>query len=321
MLARVKRNKFNNGSWVFGLAVFCLSFLVPFAQLADASQKNQRTFASPGEAAEALFEAANQEDTMSLSALFGPEGKDLVSTGDKVADGKERKRFVKDYEEKKQLVQETDQRAILVTGMEEHPFPIPIVRADGRWHFDVKAGKDELLNRRIGRNELNAIQACLAYVDAQREYAHRSQEKKGLMQYAQKFASSKGKKDGLYWKTNEGEEPSPLGPLVAKASREGYAGKKEGNKPISYLGYYYRILKRQGPNAAGGSYDYMVRGKMIGGFALVAYPSAYGVSGVMTFMVNHDGVVFEKDLGRETGKIAGAMKQFDPDQSWARVKQ
>ncbi len=320
MSARVKGQWFAGGSWVLGWVVFCFSFLILFGQLVDAAQKGPKTFASPEEAVKAVFEAAKQEDAKGLSALFGPEGKDLISTGDKVADKGERARFVKDYEEKNQLVRETENRAILVVGKEEWPFPIPIVKADETWHFDVKAGKEELINRRIGRNELNAIQACLAYVDAQREYALRSQGKIGLMQYAQKFWSSKGKKDGLYWVTKEGEEPSPLGPLAAKAAREGYSAAKAGDKPVPYLGYFYKILKKQGPNAAGGAYDYMVKGKMIGGFALVAHPAVYGVTGIMTFVVNHEGVVFEKDLGKETGKIVGAMNRFDPDQSWKKAE-
>ena len=324
MTARIKEQWFSGGSWVLGGVVFCLSFSILFGQLVDAAPKDRKTFASPEEAAQAIFEAAKQEDAKGLSALFGPEGKDLISTGDKVADKGERVRFVKDYEEKTQLVRETENRAILVVGKEEWPFPIPIVKVDETWHFDVKAGKEELLNRRIGRNELNAIQACLAYVDAQREYALRSQEKGGLMQYAQKFRSAEGKKDGLYWVTKEGEESSPLGPLMAKAVEQGYSGKIvgkiAGDKPAPYLGYFYKILKKQGPNAAGGAYDYMVKGKMIGGFALVAHPAAYGVSGIMTFVVNHEGVVCQKDLGKETGKIVGAMNRFDPDKSWKKME-
>lgn len=320
MSARIGRKEFTKGSLVLGWVVFCLSFSVFFGQVVDAAQKSPRTFASPEEAAKALFEAAKQEDAKGLSALFGPEGKDLITTGDKAADRAERKRFVRDYEEKNQLTKETDIRVVLVVGKGDWPFPIPIMKAGESWHFDVKEGKQELLNRRIGRNELNAIQACLAYVDAQREYALRSQEKRGLMQYAQKFGSSQGKKDGLYWVTKEGEEPSPFGPLVAKAAREGYAKRKPGDKPAPYLGYFYKILKKQGPNAPGGAYDYMVRGKMIGGFALVAHPAAYGVTGIMTFIVNHEGVVYEKDQGKETGKIVGAMNQYDPDKSWKKVE-
>jgi hypothetical protein len=320
MSARVKGKKFSSGSRVLGWVVFCLAFSILFGQLVDAAQKDRRTFASPEEAAKAIFEAANQEDAGGLSALFGPEGQDLIFTGDKVSDKAERIRFVKIYEEKNRLVQETDNRVILIVGKEEWPFPIPIVRVGETWHFDVKEGKEELLNRRIGRNELNAIQVCLAYGDAQREYALGMQEKGGLRQYAQKFRSSKGKKDGLYWVTKEGEKPSPFGPLAAKAAREGYSGEKAGDKPIPYLGYFYRILKKQGPNAEGGAYNYMAKGKMIGGFGLVAHPAAYGASGIMTFIVNHEGVVYEKDLGKETEKIVGTMSQFDPDKSWKKVE-
>jgi hypothetical protein len=320
MSARIKGKKLSRGSWVLGWVVFCLSFLVLYGQVVDAAQKGPRTFASPEEAAKALFEAAKQEDAKGLSALFGPEGKDVITTGDKAADQAERKRFVKDYEEKNHLAKETEILVVLVIGKGEWPFPIPIMKAGESWHFDVKKGKQELLNRRIGRNELNAIQVCLAYADAQREYALRSQEKIGLMQYAQKFGSSQGKKDGLYWVAKEGEEPSPFGPLVAKAAGEGYAKRKPGDKPAPYLGYFYKILKKQGPNAPGGAYDYVVRGKMIGGFAMVAHPAAYGVTGIMTFIVNHEGVVYEKDQGKETGKIAGAMNQFDPDKSWKKME-
>jgi len=210
-------------------------------------------------------------------------------------------------------------------GKDDFPFPIPIVKKGQLWFFDTQAGKEEILNRRIGRNELSTIQACLAYVDAQREYARRDREAGSLMEYAQRFASSPGKKDGLYWETKEGESPSPLGPLVAQAVKEGYKKKEDekqakGQTLIPYHGYYYKILKAQGNNAPGGAYDYVVKGKMIGGFAMVAYPAQYGVSGVMTFVVNHDGVVYEKDLGKETEKIASAMKKFDPDKTWKKAE-
>jgi hypothetical protein len=188
------------------------------------------------------------------------------------------------------------------------------------WRFDIKEGKEEILNRRIGRNELNAIQVCLAYVDAQREYVLKDRDGDKLLEYAQKFVSKKGEKDGLYWEAKEGEEQSPLGPLVAKAAKEGYPGKKSGDKPSPYRGYYYKILKAQGKNAPGGEYDYMVKGKMIGGFALVAYPAEYGNSGIMTFIVNHDDVVYEKDLGKDTEKITTAMKKFDLDRIWKKVE-
>jgi Protein of unknown function (DUF2950) len=319
MSARIGRKEVAKGSLVFGWAIFCLVCLGIFCPLAEA-QKGPKTFASPEEAAKALVEAAKQEDAKALLDILGPEGKGLVSTGDQAADQAERKRFVSEYEEKSHLEQQADKRVILVVGKEERPFAIPIVKAGEAWQFDAKAGKEELLNRRIGRNELSAIQVCLAFVDAQREYAFRSQQKMGLLQYAQKFWSSEGKKDGLYWATKEGEEPSPFGPLAAKAAKEGYPQKKAGDKPAPYLGYFYKILKKQGPRASGGAYDYVVRGKMIGGFGLVARPAVYGITGVMTFMVNHDGVVFEKDLGKDTEKVVGAMNRFDPDKSWKKAE-
>jgi hypothetical protein len=266
------------------------------------------------------MEAVKANDTKALQAIFGPEGKEIGSSPDKVQDKAEKDRFLKAYEEMNKLVKETESKMTLVVGEEEWPFPIPIVKMGGSWRFDTKAGKEELLNRRIGRNELNTIQTCLAYVDAQREYAMKDQDGDGLLAYAQKFGSTKGKKDGLYWEAKEGEEQSPLGLLAARAVSEGYTGRKPGDKPVAYHGYYYRILKAQGKNAAGGAYDYVVKGKMIGGFALVAYPAEYGSSGVMTFIVNHDGVVYEKDLGAETAKIASAMTKFDPDPTWKKAE-
>jgi hypothetical protein len=186
------------------------------------------------------------------------------------------------------------------------------------WRFDTAAGKDEIINRRIGENELHTIQVCLAYVDAQREYYARAPDGNRLMEYAQKFASSPGKQDGLYWPTKAGDPPSPLGELVARARGEGYA--KRSSAPVPYWGYYYRILTAQGKDAPGGAYSYIARGHMFGGFGLVAYPAQYGVSGVMTFTVNHDGVVYQKDLGPNTAAIAGAMKEFNPDSTWTKAE-
>jgi hypothetical protein len=196
-----------------------------------------------------------------------------------------------------------------------------MVKKGETWVFDTKAGNEELLNRRIGRNELNTIQTCLAMVDAQREYAMKDRDSDKLLEYAQKFWSTPGKKDGLYWEAKEGEAQSPLGALAARAVGEGYASRKPGDKPMPYHGYFYRILKAQGKNAPGGAYDYVVKGKMIGGFALVAFPAEYGASGIMTFIVNHDGVVYQKDLGKETGKIAKAMTKFDPDKTWKKAEE
>jgi hypothetical protein len=194
------------------------------------------------------------------------------------------------------------------------------VKRGEKWSFDTRKGKEELINRRIGRNELNTIQVCLAYVDAQREYALKDRDGDGLVEYAQEFRSDRGKKNGLYWDVKAGEAQSPLGPLFAAAREKGYSPKAAGGKPVPYHGYYYRILTGQGKNAPGGAYDYVVKGNMIGGFALVAYPAQYGSSGVMTFIVNHDGVVYQKDLGKSTEKSAVAMKLFNPDQTWKRAQ-
>ena len=211
-------------------------------------------------------------------------------------------------------------KLILIVGQNDWPFPIPIVGQDGKFVFDTAAGKEEILNRRIGRNELYTIQVMLAVVDAQREYAMKDNDQDGLLEYAQKFRSDPGKKNGLFWRTKEGEEPSPLGALVAQARQEGYFEKEPTEGPSPYHGYFYRMLTAQGANANGGEFDYIVNGKMIGGFAIVAYPAEYGNSGVMTFIVNHDGVVYQKDLGEDAEKEARAMKRFDPDKTWTKAQ-
>jgi hypothetical protein len=254
-----------------------------------------------------------------LLKILGPEGKDLVWSGDEVSDRQRRDKFEKAYDEQHRLDAEGD-KEVLVVGKNNWPFPIPIIKKDGKWIFDTAGGKEEILNRRIGRNELDTIQTMLAIVDAEREYATKDHDGDGILKYAQKFKSDPGKKNGLYWETKEGQEPSPLGPLVAEARQEGYFEKKSSEKPSPYHGYFYRILTAQGPHAAGGAYEYIVDGKMIGGFAVVAYPAEYGNSGVMTFIVNHDGVVYQKDLGDDTEQKAKAMERFDPDETWAKVR-
>ena len=303
-----------------GFAIIAAVMLAGFYQSAFAAEANQKTFKSPGEAVKALSDAVKGNDEKELLTIFGSAGKELISSGDEIADRTGRGRFVKAYEEMNKLVNENDDKIILHMGSEDWPFPIPLVKKGENWFFDTVAGKEEILNRRIGRNELNAIQVCLAYVDAQREYVLKDRDGDRLLEYAQKFISSKGKKNGLYWEAKEGEKLSPLGPLVAKAAKEGYIGRKPVGKHTPYHGYYYKILKAQGKNAPGGEYDYIVKEKMIGGFASVAYPAEYGNSGVMTFIVNHDGVVYEKDLGKETEKIATAMKKFDPDKTWKKAE-
>ena len=284
---------------------------------AQAETVKQRTFASPEEAVKAFVEALKSNDVKALEAILGPGSRDLLSSGDPVADEAERERFLSRYGEKNRL-EVTEAKANLNIGNDDWPFAVPLVKKEGLWYFDTKEGREEILARRIGQNELSAIQFCLAYVDAQREYALKDRDADGLLEYAQKFGSDKGKKNGLYWEVKQGEEQSPLGPLAAVAQKQGYTTKRE--KPQPYLGYYYRILTGQGKNAPGGAYDYLVKGNMIGGFALVAYPAKYGSSGVMTFIVNHDGVVYQKDLGRNTEKTAQAMKLFNPDGTWKKVE-
>ncbi len=312
-------NQWKHSIRCFRFVVIIAVTLGGFYQIAFAVDIQQKIFRSPEEAVKALIDAVNGEDVKELIRILGPQGKEVISSGDEVADKAGRGLFFKAYEEKNKLANENDKKVILFVGNKEWPFPIPIIKQDENWFFDTRTGKEEILNRRIGRNELNAVQVCLAYVDAQREYALQDWDADKLLEYAQRFMSEKGKKNGLYWETKEGEEPSPLGPLVAKAAKEGYTGKKPGGKPSPYHGYHYRILKAQGKNAKGGEYDYMVKGKMIGGFALLAYPAEYGNSGVMTFIVNQEGVVYEKDLGKNTEKIAAAIKKFDPDKTWKKV--
>jgi len=262
----------------------------------------QKSFASPEDAARELVSALKAGDTKGVLAVLGAEARPIIRTGDAAADKAGRERFVKAYEEANRLEKSGDAKVILSVGKDNWPLPIPIVKDGAGWRFDTLAAKAEILNRRIGRNELSAIQAVQAYVDAQREYYLRNPHNDKVLHYAQKIMSAEGKRDGLYYPTKSGEPPSPLGALFA------------GGR--TYHGYRYRILKQQGPDAPGGAYDYVAQGKMIGGFALVAYPASYGSSGVMTFLINHDGVVYEKDLGPDTAQSVQEITRFNPDKSW-----
>jgi hypothetical protein len=292
----------------------CLGIIVLLATLVQASA--QQRFKSPDEAAQALVAAAKADNPSQVRAILGPAGRDIVESGDKVADKNARERFLAAYGAGNRISQEGENKAVLVLGQDDWPFPIPLVRADGSWQFDADTGRQEILFRRIGRNERNAIQACLAFVDAQNDYALMDPQKNGISVYAQRVVSRPDKKDGLYWPTKEGEPVSPLGELAAAAAREGY---RPGQGRVPYHGYYYKVLQRQGSAAPGGAYDYVARGKMIGGFALVAYPAEYRNSGVMTFVVNHEGAVFQKDLGPRTPRIASRMSRFNPDSTWQKV--
>ena len=283
--------------------------------------KYQKTYKSPEDAVNALVDALRANNEKELLAIFGygPGAKQLISSGDEVADRAGRERFLQAYEEKNRIVKVDGNKAVLELGNEAWPFPIPIERVGKDWRFSTKQGREELLNRRIGKNELSAIQVCLAYVDAQREYASKDRNGDGVLEYAQKFLSDPGTKDGLYWETKEGEEQSPLGPLIGEAKKEGYK-KKSGHEPTPYHGYFYKILKAQGKSAPRGAYNYVIDGRMTGGFAMVAYPAEYGSSGIKTFIVSQDGVVYEKDLGKNSESIAQGMKKFDPDRSWRKVE-
>jgi hypothetical protein len=277
----------------------------------------QEQFGSAEDAVAALVGAAKAGDTKAILAVLGPNGQAIVSSGDPVADGNTREKFVAAYDAKHSLELEGNGTQTLILGDDNWPFPIPLVSDAGKWQFDTKQGLDEILSRRIGRNELATIQVAQAYVQAQNEYAALDPAGLGRGVYAQRIVSRPGKKDGLYWPTPEGEPPSPLGDLAAQASAEGY---KRGDKPIPFHGYYYRILTRQGAGAPGGAYDYLVKGKLKGGFALIAIPSEYGNSGIMTFMVNQDGTVFQKDLGPNTTQLAAKIDAFVPDQGWTKVE-
>jgi Protein of unknown function (DUF2950) len=273
----------------------------------------QESYSSPEQAASALADAVRSGSDKAILKVLGKDADDIVASGDEVADAETRQRFTIAYEDKHSIKAEGNRKATLIVGNDDFPFPIPLYNTKSGWEFDTKAGRQEILYRRIGRNELDTIQTCLAFVDAENEYAEKDRGQ-GVGVYAQRFVSSSGKKDGLFWRDDS--DPSPLGELAAEASSEGY--KLEG-KGAPYHGYYYRILKAQGPDAPGGALSYIAADRMIGGFALIAYPAEYGNSGVMTFMVNHAGIVYQKDLGRSTSVDAKRVTVFDPDQTWKKV--
>jgi hypothetical protein len=277
-------------------------------------QPVQKTFASPEDAVTALKAAVESQDSAAMRQLFGPEIHELT-TGDRVEDADNRKRFAALLAQSCQLAKESDNQITLEVGPDQWPMPIPLVKANGAWYFDTAAGKEEIINRHIGKDELTAIGVCRAYVAAQLQYAA---EVGGGTRYALKFHSSPGQKDGLYWPAAANERPSPFGALVAEAHAEGY-GQNPKAGPHPFHGYYFRILTKQGPAAPGGSMDYMSDGRLTGGFALVAYPARWDQSGVMTFIVNQDGKIFQCNLGANTVKIAREMTEYNPDTDWTLV--
>ena len=292
--------------------ILCGLALIGMLGLAASDASAQQAFPSPDDAAGALASAVKSGTRREMLRVLGADGEDIIASGDEVADSEARQRFTSAYDTKHSVRLEGDSKAVIVLGNDDFPFPIPLMKKKAGWEFDTAAGRLEILYRRIGRNELDAIQTCLAFVDAQHEYAGKDRGD-GAGVYAQRIVSSAGKKDGLYWPGDD----SPLGELAAQASAEGY---KVGSGPIPYHGYYYRILTQQGGNAPGGAMDYVVKGKMIGGFALLAWPAEYGNSGVMTFLVNHNGVVYQKDLGDYSMKLVRRINAFDPDQTWKKVE-
>ena len=303
------------------IALVCLvavaMFLLGTAPASQAAGMPQKSFSSPEEAVKSLVAAVRANDIKEMLAILGPGSRELISSGDDVADRAGRDKFLKAYDQMNTLQQESADKMVLSIGADNWPLPIPIVKKGATWVFDIQKGKQEILNRRIGRNELHIMDVLHAYVDAQHEYATKDCRGDGKVEFAQRLISTEGKRDGLYWEAKEGEEDSPLGPLVARAAKEGYA-----NADLSpFHGYYFNILKGQGKHVDGGAYNYVVKGKMILGFALVAYPAEYGNSGVMTFILNQEGIIYQKDLGKDTKRRAEAMKIFDPDKSWTKVEE
>ena len=296
---------------------------LPTGIFAALPEPAQRLFSSPEEARQALIKAVQAKDHAELKMIFGPVAREL-EPGDPVEQASEFEHFARHVEEGIGLVKEREGKAILVIGEKKWPFPVPIVKKGDNWLFDTAAGREEILNRRIGHNELLAINVCRAYLDAQREYYGMAEpDGEQIPKYAQHMISQPGKRDGLYWPTTASEKESPLGPQVAKAKEEGYMQKhKEGEHgPRPYHGYYFRILKQQGPRAPGGKFSYVINGNMVAGHALVAYPARWGVSGVMTFIVNQRGRVYEKNLGPKTAETARRMKSYNPDLTWKLVEQ
>jgi hypothetical protein len=319
MKTNLNRNPMTSLQWCFrwlGHCPWALALMLS-APLALRGADIGQTYATPEAAVAALVAAAQAEDTNAFRVIFGPLQEEIQNP-DRVQAANELKEFNAAVKQRQRIVRESEAKCVLEIGDNAWPFPVPIVQRNGRWFFDTEAGKDEILSRHIGKNELATLQAVRAYCDAQREYAAKDRDGDEVLEYAQKFASTPGQKDGLYWSPELDGEISPLGPLVAEAQALGYGQqpRAEGAKPAPFHGYYFKILTRQGKSAPGGKYDYIINGNMIGGFALVAWPAEYGETGIMTFIVNQQGRVYQKDLGSQTAKTVDRMKAYDPDKTW-----
>jgi hypothetical protein len=311
--------KIRRGNLVmFASLAFFGVWSVGFAWILLAQPAGQKTFSSPDEASRALIRAVQAGNEKDLLEIFGPDGKEVISSGDKVEDKKSRDAFAEKYQRMNRLVEEPDGTVRLYVGAENWPMPIPLVNRKDAWYFDTSAGKEEILFRRIGRNEIATIGVLRELVAAQKEYYSKTHED-SVKQYAQKFISDQGKHDGLYWNAINREPESPIGPLLAYASSEGYA-KKLSSLPSPFQGYYFRVLMRQGKHASGGAKNYIVNDKMTRGFAFLAYPAEYANSGMMSFIINQDGILYQKDLGPKTADVANALDEYDPDKTWVRVE-
>jgi Protein of unknown function (DUF2950) len=289
-----------------------------FAWILWPEPAGQKTFSSPEEASRALFRAVQAGNDRDLLEIFGPAGKEILFSGDKVEDRKSREMFADKYQRMNRLVKEPDGTIRLYVGAENWPMPIPLVDRKDAWYFDTNAGKDEILFRRVGRNEMPTIRVLRELVAAQKEYYSKTHDG-SVKQYAQKFVSDQGKHNGLYWSASNRETESPIGPLLAYASSEGY-GKKLSSLPSPFQGYYFRVLMRQGKHASGGAKNYIVNDKMTGGFAFLAYPAEHANSGMMSFIVDQDGILYQKDLGPKTSELAETLHEYNPDKTWARVE-
>ena len=293
--------------------------LLSLAPAAIAAPAPQQTFASPEDAANALFAATQTFNPAALRDIFGPDSQRLLFSGDQYADAAQAKRFADAYAQKHAIVAQGQNRAIIQVGEDDWPLPIPIVESSGRWYFDTHAGDEEIIDRRIGRDELEAIRTLLASVDAQHAFLAVTKERTGTGYYADRFISTPGQHNGLYWRPVEGQPDSPLEPLIEAAQDAGYPGEIVHGQPYPYQGYYFRILRAQGADAPGGEKTYAHGANLTDGFAILAWPATYGASGIMSFEVNQDGIVFQKDLGPQTARVAAAITRFNPDLSWARV--
>ncbi len=309
---KVNFDKFH-GANLATLAAVAILLTACFPTHSMAQQTGQKTFSSPEDASSALVAAMQSNDEKVLLDILGPDGKQIVSSGDEAEDAESRANFVKRYQQMHRLVKEPDGTTVLYIGAENWPTPIPLVNNSSSWYFDTEAGKKEILYRRIGRNEISTISVCQELVAAQKEYYSAQHN-----EYAQSVFSAEGQHNGLYWKVAEGEPQSPIGPLVASAFD---TGKSQGGVPTPYRGYYYRMLTRQGKDGPGGAKSYIANGKMTEGYAFVAYPAEYRSSGVMTFIVNEDGVVYQKDLGKKTDALAKNMKEYNPNSGWQKAEE